>query len=421
MNIVFRNVKMRLSNILLWMAISALIGSIGLYPQSASALEPNSVASVFGRYIESKYLANPSVVVIDQLDGAVVYEKGANSLRKPASIQKIFMGVAAVMHLPMDQVFSTSLWVGTEPNTLVIQGSYDPWISTSSKLAEKMGRTSLPRIEFNSLKALKDLNPDLDSSFTLFYASLFTPETEHIKKFFRDKGLNVKMKRVSNQTALNSSGTLILGSQSPALEEILGYAVAWSDNTLSERIARLTSVAAGNTFDQAGVANTFSSALAELGIESSKMIVKDASGLSKENRVTANQVAKLLVKIRTDERFVPLINGLPVSGISGTLRNRFTETAPDAVGLVKAKTGTLNDTTNLAGYVESGDREYAFVIISDRHVKTYSVARRIRDLVDRILGKIAAPFLPSVQPESEPVPALELEPELEIASSEIPL
>jgi len=202
MNIVFRNVKMRLSKISLWMAIPALIGSIGLYPQSASSLEPNSVASVFNRYIENKYLANPSVVVIDQLDGAVVYEKGANSPRKPASIQKIFMGVAAVMHLPMDQVFPTSLWVGTEPNTLVIQGSYDPWISTSSKLAEKMGRTSLPRIEFNSLKVLKELNPDLDSSFTLFYASLFTPETDHIKKFFRDKGLNVKMKRVSTRLHL---------------------------------------------------------------------------------------------------------------------------------------------------------------------------------------------------------------------------
>jgi D-alanyl-D-alanine carboxypeptidase/D-alanyl-D-alanine-endopeptidase (penicillin-binding protein 4) len=415
MNIVFRNVKMRLSNILLWMAISALIGSIGLYPQSASALEPNSVASVFGRYIESKYLANPSVVVIDQLDGAVVYEKGANSLRKPASIQKIFMGVAAVMHLPMDQVFPTSLWVGTQPNSLVIQGSCDPWISTSSQLAEKMGRTSLPRIEFNSLKALKELNPDLDSSFTLFYASLFTPETEHIKKFFRDKGLNVKMKRVSNQTALDFSGTRILTSESPELEEMLGYAVAWSDNTLSERIARIASVAAGNTFDQAGVADTFSSALAELGIESSKMIVKDASGLSKENRVTANLVGQLLVKIKADERFVPLINSFPVSGISGTLRNRFTETAPDAVGLVKAKTGTLSNTTNLAGYVESGDREYVFVIISDRHTKTYSIARRIRDLVDKILGKIAAPFLPILQPEPE------LEPEIEIISSEIPL
>ena len=396
---------------------SALLLLTFLSPASATALEPNSVASVFSRYIENKYLANPSVVVIDQQDGAVVYEKGANSLRKPASIQKIFMGVAAVMHLPMDQVFPTSLWVGTEPNSLVIQGSYDPWISSSAKLAEKMGRTSLPRIEFNSLKALKDLNPDLNSNFTLFYSSLFTPETEHIKKFFRTKGLNVKMKRVSNQTALDFSGTRILGSESPVLEEMLAYAIAWSDNTLSERIARLASVAAGNTFDQAGVADTFSNALAELGIESSKMIIKDASGLSKENRVTANLVGQLLVKIRTDERFVPLINGFPVSGISGTLRNRFTETAPDAVGLVKAKTGSLSNTTNLAGYVESGDREYAFAIISDRHIKTYSVASRIRDLIDRILGKIAAPFFPSAQEE----PEVALEPETEITSSEIPL
>ena len=394
---------------------SALLLLTFLNPASSSAVEPNSVASVFSRYIENKYLANPSVVVIDQFDGAVVYEKAANSLRKPASIQKIFTGAAAVMHLPMDQAFLTSLWTGTEPDSLVIQGSYDPWMSTDPKLAIKMGRTSLPRFEYNSLKALKDANSGTIKSFTLYYSSLFTSDTEHIKKFFRKNGITANMKRVSMESALNLSDTRILGSESPVLEEILAYALTWSENTLSERIARIASVAAGNTFDQAGVAETFSSVLQELGIEASNMIVKDASGLSKENRVTANQVGQLLVKIKSDDRFVPLINGLPVSGISGTLRNRFTETAPDAVGLIKAKTGTLSNTTNLAGYVESGDREYVFVIISDRHTKTYSVARRIRDLVDKILGKIAAPFLPILQPEPE------LEPEIEIISSEIPL
>lgn len=399
--------------------IALLVLSL-LNPPTATALDPNSVASVFTRYVSSKYLANPSVVVIDQQDGSVAYQKGAYSLRKPASLQKIFMGTAAVMHLPMDQVFPTSLWLGNQPNSLVIQGSYDPWISTSSTLAEKMGRTSLPRIEFNSLKVLKELNPNLDSNFTLFYANLFTSETDHMKKFFREKGVNVKLKRVSNRTALDFSERRILTSESPELEEILGYAVAWSDNTLSERIARLASVAAGNTFDQAGVTTTFASVLQELGIESSNMIVKDASGLSKANRVSAHQVGQLLVKIRTDERFVPLINGFPVSGISGTLRNRFTETAPGAVGLVKAKTGTLSNTTNLAGYVESEDREYAFVIIADRHVKTYSVANRIRDLVDRILGRIAAPFLREETLEPEVVEELAI-PSSEIPSSEIPL
>ena len=398
---------------------SALLLLTVLSPASSSAVEPNSVASVFNRYIENKYLANPSVVVIDQLDGAVVYEKEANSPRKPASIQKLFTGAAAVLHLPMDQVFSSSLWTGTDSKSLVIQGSYDPWMGTDSKLAIKMGRTSLPRFEYNSLKALKDANSGSIKSFTLYYSSLFTSDTEHIKKFFRKNGITANMKRVSLESAINLSDTRILVSQSPVLEEILDYALTWSDNTLAERIARIASVAAGNTFDQAGVAETFSGVLEELGIDSSKLIVKDASGLSKENRVTANLVGQLLVKIKSDDRFAPLIKGLPVSGISGTLRNRFTETAPAAVGLVKAKTGTLSNTTNLAGYVESGDREYVFVIISDRHTKTYSVARRIRDLVDKILGKIAAPFLPIVQ--EEPELELELEPEIEIISSEIPL
>lgn len=397
-------------------ACSALLVLTFLNPPSAMALDPNSVASVFKRYIASKYLANPSVVVIDQQDGAVVYEKGSYSQRKPASLQKIFTGAAAVMHLQMDQVFPTSLWVGSETNSLVIQGSYDPWMTTDSKLALKMGRTSLPRIEFNALKAIKSANPEL-RNVTVYYSGLFTPDSEHLKKFLRKNGINVMMKRVSVETAINLSDTKILTSDSPQLQEILAFALTWSDNTLAERIARIASVAAGNTFDQAGVAETFSSDLEELGINSSPMIVKDASGLSKENRVTAHLVGQLLVKIKSDERFAPVINGFPVSGISGTLRNRFLETAPDAVGLVKAKTGTLSDTTNLAGYVESGDREYAFVIISDRHVKTYSIASRIRSLVDRILGKIAAPFFPSMTPE----PEVEAVAEVEATSSETPL
>jgi D-alanyl-D-alanine carboxypeptidase len=100
------------------------------------------------------------------------------------------------------------------------------------------------------------------------------------------------------------------------------------------------------------------------------------------------------VKIRSDSRFASLISGLPISGLTGTLRSRFVDTAPQAVGLVKAKTGTLNGTANLAGYVEAGDREYVFVIIADR-LKTSSRAEKFaRSTVDRILGKIAAPLLP---------------------------
>jgi PBP4 family serine-type D-alanyl-D-alanine carboxypeptidase len=202
------------------------------------------------------------------------------------------------------------------------------------------------------------------------------------------------MKRVSKEEAEALSGEYVLSSDSPELQEILAFTLTWSDNLLSERIARLASRAAGHALNDQGVAETFDEVLTSLGVNSKGLVIKDASGLSKENRVTAVQVGQLLMKIRNDSRFASLIGGLPISGVTGTLRHRFIETAPQAIGLIKAKTGTLNGTANLAGYVEAGDREYIFVIIADR-LKTSSRAENFaRATVDRILGKIASPLLP---------------------------
>jgi PBP4 family serine-type D-alanyl-D-alanine carboxypeptidase len=175
---------------------------------------------------------------------------------------------------------------------------------------------------------------------------------------------------------------------------MLEYALTWSDNLLTERIARLASQAAGNPLNDEGVALTFNEVLARLGVQSSGLVIKDASGLSRDNRVTATQLGQLLLKIRSDSRYAPLIEGLPIGGVTGTLRNRFIDTAPQAIGLVRAKTGTLNGTANLAGYVEAGDREYVFVIIADQLKKTSRAEKFARATVDRILGKIAAPLLP---------------------------
>ena len=78
--------------------------------------------------------------------------------------------------------------------------------------------------------------------------------------------------------------------------------------------------------------------------------------------------------------------------MTGTLRHRFIETAPDAVGLVKAKTGTLRDTVSLAGFVESGDREYAFVVIADNIRSGSRYHELARNTVDRLLGGLAQPL-----------------------------
>jgi PBP4 family serine-type D-alanyl-D-alanine carboxypeptidase len=283
---------------------------------------------------------------------------------------------------------------------VVIDGSLDPWISYDDKVAAKMGRTSLERIEFNALSALKRMNSGFTKNTTIYYNDLYVQDVANIQQFLKQRHLTVAVKKLNDQPAIDEAGARLITSTSPTLEKILDWTLTWSDNLLAERIARLSSAAAGNTLDDAGVALTFKTILNNYGITTSNLVVKDASGLSKENRVTAEQIAKLLMVINHDPKFAPLIAGLPVGGVSGTLEHRFIETAPEAVGLVRAKTGTLNGTTNLAGYVESGDHEYIFVVIADRHSKSYSVTKKVRATVDRILGKIATPLLPELLPSA---------------------
>jgi D-alanyl-D-alanine carboxypeptidase len=366
----------------------------------AIALDNPSIASLFTRLTSGSVLADPSVMLIDQKTGEVVFEKNAHSLRKPASVLKLYSATAALTYLQPTQRFTTSAWVGAEPKSIVIQGTLDPWFSLSDVQAKKMGRTSLPRIEYNTLKALKSANPGSIRNSTIYYSDLYSQDVANLKSFFVKHGVNAVMKRVSFDEAQALSSTQILSSDSPELQEILAFTLTWSDNLLAERIARLASRAAGHSLDDAGVAETFAEVLTGLGIENQNLVIQDASGLSKDNRVTATQVAQLLVKIRNDSRFAPLIGGLPIAGMTGTLRHRFIDTAPQAIGLIKAKTGTLNGTANLAGYVEAGDREYVFVIIADKLRKSSTAENRARATVDRILGKIASPLLPEFLPVS---------------------
>ena len=367
---------------------------------SAQALSQSAITNLFSRITAGSALADPSVIVIDQLTGEVVFQMNSNSPRKPASVMKIYTAAAALTYLKPDQRFTTSVWLGIEKKSIVIQGSLDPWFSLNSDQAKKMGRTSLPRIEYNSLSALRDANKGSIRNSTIYYSDLYSKDVAYIKSFYKKRGINATMVKVNSLEAQALSTERILTSESPELQKILAFTLTWSDNLLAERIARLASRAAGHSLSDKGVAQTFAEMLDDLGVDHKGLVIRDASGLSRENRVTANQVSQLLIKIRSDSRFAPLLSGLPISGLTGTLKKRFVETAPEAIGLVKAKTGTLNGTTNLAGYVEAGDREYIFVIIADRLKRTYSAANLARKTVDKVLGKIASPLLPQLPGQS---------------------
>jgi D-alanyl-D-alanine carboxypeptidase len=370
----------------------ALILSI---PAANAALAPESIPPVFEELMKNPSLSNPAMVVIDGSTGAVIYQHNAFSQRKPASVMKILAAGTTVEYLDLQSQFNTTVSIAPEEKLIVIRGSLDPWISLDHNVGRKMNRASLPYMGFSTLSAIKKANGGSLKNYKVIYSNLYSQDVANLKAFWAKRGFKPVMKLVSDDDTFMAQGELVASEKSPTVAEILDWTLLWSDNLLAERLARLSAQSAGYPLNDIGVEKTFNLLLSHFQIDSSKLVVADASGLSKQNRITAQMMAELLYKMHKEEKFAPVYNSLPVGGISGTLRNRFTTTAPSAVGLIRAKTGTLNGTATLAGFVQSTDREYVFVLLADEIAKGNTALNKARAAIDRVLGRIAAPNIPT--------------------------
>lgn len=131
-----------------------------------------------------------------------------------------------------------------------------------------------------------------------------------------------------------------------------------SDNDLAEALGRQVALATGHpaTFD--GEVAAARAALAPLlrraGLPPGSLALRDASGLSPLDRLQPSALSRLFALVGQDPRFAPILSGLPVAGFDGTLAKRY-RTGPSAVaaGSVRAKTGTLDGVSALAGLVRT--------------------------------------------------------------------
>ena len=371
--------------------------------QAYDKLAPSAIPAVFQSLSDSKFLADPSMILVDTKTGEIVFERNSTQARKPASVIKLLSATSVLSYVDAQKVFNTNIYKGVEPGTIVINGEYDPWISLIQDQATKMGRTSLPRLGFNTINQYKELTGKKPARLKILYTGLFPQDLVNFQAFLKKRGIRTTAEKITPEDAVMQSADPLVLSVSPTLETMVKWTLTWSDNVLAEKLARLAAITSGELFNDQGVATTFHTVLTNFGIDPDKIEVSDGSGLSKQNRVTAKAMADLLMKIRNDPKYASIYDGLPIGGVSGTLQNRFLTTAPQAVGLVHAKTGTLSGTISLAGYVDSEDRQYIFVAIADKIPRRYSASERARDTLDRILGKIAAPIFPELVPVPTPI------------------
>ncbi len=96
--------------------------------------------------------------------------------------------------------------------------------------------------------------------------------------------------------------------------------------------------------------------LSSLGIDSTKFVMVDGSGLSFYDLLTTGMLVQLLEGMARQADIFPLFyKSLPIAGVDGTLRNRMKHTP--AEGNLRAKTGTISGVSSLAGYVHTLDGE----------------------------------------------------------------
>lgn len=102
--------------------------------------------------------------------------------------------------------------------------------------------------------------------------------------------------------------------------------------------------------------------LKSLGIGESEFKLDDGCGLSKENRISANALTRVLAHNFQGDYWPVFLNSLAVAGVDGTLNDRFTGT--NLRGRVFAKSGYVAGVSSLSGYLKTqDDRWYAFSIL----------------------------------------------------------
>lgn len=359
--------------------IALVISSLLLSTSPSSAL---SVPEQFIKLAASPTLASPGVVLVNPTDQQTLFSLDPDVQRAPASVLKLFSMATVLNVLSPDLIFKTTLSATAKTDTFLLAGSDDPWLTQSLFEEEQYKRAFSPSL----INAILELHPEL-KSITLEYKDVYQLDIQALQRYFAGRLTitPVKVNTVSDATEELSS------IQSPPLSKIIEFTLLYSDNALADRLARTAARAMGFTTDSMGLQSAFSKMLTDLGISPEGIHIVDGNGLSHENRVSARQVVDLLLAIRSTPKLHSIIEGLPTSGKTGTLKYRFVHDAPNAVGLVHAKTGWINTTISLAGFVTVGADEYVFAIVAN-HIRNLESARQAaRVTIDQMLGTIAKP------------------------------
>lgn len=376
-----------------------------------------------------------AISVVDALSGRALLETSARAVVLPASTAKIATAVAALTVLPAELRLATRVVAGRVPGDVVIVGGGDP------TLAGRNSRPAYPRPA-----RLADLAAQVRTALagapvrrvlvddTLYSGPASGPGWQPQYVAEGDVAPVMALMVDAGRTELPSSATplhapraadppLAAGASfarllgvpraavvrgrawagakplgevtSPTVPQLVESMLTRSDNDLAEALVRQMAIAKGQPASFAGSAAALDSVLSQVltraGAAPDGVRLVDGSGLSRLDRVEPGAVTRLLAAAAgaDRDRLFPVLSGLPVAGFDGTLERRYRKgPAVPAAGVVRAKTGTLNGVSALAGLVRTKDgRLLAFDFTAD--AVPLSLVLASQTALDRLAAALA--------------------------------
>lgn len=190
--------------------------------------------------------------------------------------------------------------------------------------------------------------------------------------FFAEKimsaaaGLGVKWNgkiRVQQEYVPADEEVFIIRQPSPVLSDIIRETNLHSINLFAEAMAVAVGKNGGSAQGIQEIEGFWKARLPESG---TGLLVKDASGLSAYNTLTAVQLVEMLKYVHSGSQKMVFENSLPIAGQSGTLRNFGKGTLLE--GKLRAKSGYMTGSRGYAGFMNlSSGRKIAFAIMANHY------------------------------------------------------
>lgn len=204
-----------------------------------------------------------------------------------------------------------------------------------------------------------------DTQYTLFT----------FKKIWTQLGGKFAGQVVTNTPAINDD--LVTTWWSAPLEIVIRDINKWSNNVMARQMMLTMGLEAGLTpVDESTAALALRDTLRKRGLSFPELVLENGSGLSRNERISAEHLTQLLVTAYQRPGMPVLMASLPILGLDGTLKKRLSESPSQ--GMAYLKTGSLEGVSSIAGYVQDiQGKRYALVMLVN-HPRA-SLSRPVQD------------------------------------------